>query len=323
MSSEVWIGDLLRATAAQGAGSFDAVAGLLGFERITRALPPSEPGPARSRHVTPAPADPRSRPNDSGRTPVEPPRPAPAAEPRAEAPAPTSTAPRLLTPVYREPRRPVVWSAEPLPRHPSAGARKLPHQPLLAPRSAAAVTQAAAARRAPGREVDIPAVVAALSLGRPLLRLPARPEPTLRFGVQLLVDWGVGMQPFHRDAQELVRQVRATVGRGLTEVLHFEDCPSRGAGPADGRVWPSYAPPAPGTPVLLVTDLSIGRHAPATRRAGRREWEQWVSTVRRTNRLVAFVPYPRRRWPQWATSLVQLVPWDRGTTVGWVRAHVG
>ncbi|WP_369173359.1 hypothetical protein AB5J49_37830 [Streptomyces sp. R28] len=323
MSSEVWLGDLLRAAAAQEPESFAAVARLLGFERVARAVPQAEPGRAKGTSVTQAASDPRARPGGSELTPVEPPRPSPPPEPRPETPAPISSAPPLLTPVYREPPRPVVWSAEPLPRHPPASSGPLPHQPLLAPRSASAVTQTGAARRAPGREIDIPAVVADLSLGRPLLRLPARPEPTLRFGVQLLVDWGVGMQPFHRDAQELVRQVRATVGRDLTEVLYFEDCPSRGAGPADGRAWPSYAPPAPGTPVLLVTDLGIGGHTFATRRAGRQEWEHWAGPLRRTNRVVAFVPYPRRRWPKWATSLVRMVPWDRGTTVGWVRAHVG
>ncbi|NUP31743.1 MAG: hypothetical protein HOU01_08495, partial [Streptomycetaceae bacterium] len=226
-------------------------------------------------------------------------------------------------PVRRDPVPPPRWQAPPLPRPERARrGRALPYQPLIAPRSTAAVLQAALSREIADGEPDIPAAVEMLARCRPLDRLPRRPDRTLRFGVQVLVDHGSGMQPFLRDQDELVTRVQNTVGHERTQVMHFEDSPLLGAGCGPRWSWGDYRPPTPGTPVLALTDLGLGGPAPWPRRGSRREWERLAKGLRRAGcPMVVFLPYPRHRWPTWAADAMRLVPWDRHTTVGWVGTH--
>jgi hypothetical protein len=153
-----------------------------------------------------------------------------------------------------------------------------------------------------------------------LLRRPVR---TLRFGVQVLLDLGTGMELFTRDLHDVVNHVRATVGHEHTEVVYFDNCPVRGAGPGPRWTWREYAPPAPGTRVLILSDLGMGGPNLNPRRSTRVEWECLVRNLAHAQcTAVAFVPFPKQRWPSWAAKLLPLIPWDRQTTAGWVAAHL-
>ncbi|MEV2210086.1 hypothetical protein AB0H86_00960 [Streptomyces sp. NPDC050997] len=317
-SSAIWFGDLARAVTAVGRSdpeTLRAVADLLGVSAPApgeQAVPPEEP----AAELLPPLPPPALGPRADGAPEI----------PRTSAAVPAVSAtvsgagPRLLTPVARAPRPPVVWTTPSLATASRTG-RPVPRQSLLAPRSASAIVQAAASRREPDGDVDIARAVDRLARGLPLRSLPRRPAPTLRFGVQVLVDRGIGMQPFHRDQDDLVSRIRNTVGQDTTQVLHFEDSPLDGAGPGGRWTWRPYESPAPGTRVLVLTDLGLGGPA-YRRRDGRAAWECFFDRLTRARcAAVVFLPYPRRRRPAWATGRVRLVPWDRRTTVGWVRMH--
>ncbi|MFC7302998.1 hypothetical protein ACFQVC_02035 [Streptomyces monticola] len=322
MSGDIWIGDLLNAFATAAATEEDKrhIARLLGFAD-TAAARPGAAGRSgeRPRHAS-APEDesPVDAPDadDTGHAPDTPPTDLTA--PTTTAPDTTTDGPQLLTPVAHEPRPPEEWLVDSLA---APGTRRtgapLPYTPLLAPRSAPAILQLALSQLIPGGDLDVPETVRVIAEGRPLAQLPRRPERTLRFGVEVLVDLGAGMEPFSRDQQELVTQIRQTIGREHTQVRYFEGSPLHGTGSGGRHTWHRYKPPARGTRVLLLSDLGIGGPPLELRRGTPEEWREWTRLLHGAEcAAVAFVPYPPKRWPAWARQLMHLVAWDHHTTVG-------
>ncbi|MFE5816192.1 hypothetical protein ACFQ6S_22730 [Streptomyces sp. NPDC056479] len=171
--------------------------------------------------------------------------------------------------------------------------------------------------------VDIPALIDTLAHGRPVARLPRRRVPTLRYGIQVLVDRSAGMQPFRRDQDQLIGQIRTVVGAGLVEVGYFSDLPQRGTGPGARWTRTAYTPPELGRRILLLSDLGLGGPADDLQRAAPADWEEFVGLVTRAGcSIVALSPYPPDRWPGWMTRLLPLVSWDRTTTAGRARVRV-
>lgn len=165
-------------------------------------------------------------------------------------------------------------------------------------------------------EVDVETLVGRLSQAEPIRDLPRRALPTLRHGVQLLLDHGEGMQPFTRDRAEMTTALRETVGEDRLQILRFAGSP-RIAGAGARRSWTAYEAPQRGRPVLALTDLGLaGVGATASP-------EDWLSLAARLaprgSRLVVFVPYPPKRWPRRLAGRLTLVRWDRGTGVHDVR----
>jgi hypothetical protein len=100
----------------------------------------------------------------------------------------------------------------------------------------------------------------------------------------------------------------------------FLDDPRHGVALRDQDVLQPFRLPAPGTSVLLLTDLGIGGGS------NRRRWprkDSLLSLARRLaaqqSALVALVPYPASRWPVDIDRRIGLVFWDRRTTVADVR----
>jgi hypothetical protein len=322
MSGDIWIGDLGKALALLDPGDAEGrrtVLRLLGFEEAgatpqappetESAFPLSTGAPQASEAVLPV------LPDTGGRTAL-PDDPAARGEEDDLA-----SGLRRLTPVAYEPVPETEWTVEALPP-PSAGSpdEPRPYESLFAPRSTSAILQIALSAHTLDGEPDIPETVRRLAMGNPLTQLFVHPLRTLRFGVQVLVDVGVGMEPFTRDQQELIRQIRDTVGQELTDVRYFEGSPLRGTGDGEGGDWIEYRPPARGTRVLLLSDLGLGGPALHERRAGAQEWREWIGVLESARcTAVAFVPYPASRWPGWARDLLHLVAWDRRTTAGGVR----
>lgn len=196
----------------------------------------------------------------------------------------------------------------------------LPLRPLLVPRWTRGILSAAFATTRAGDDgtVDVEALIDMLAHGEVIDRPPYRPWPTLRRGVHMLVDCGEGMMPFTPDQRHLIEQIRNVAGRDRAPVTAFIGCPGRNG---DAGRWD---PPSPGTVVVLITDLGIGRPMLSLDPAGELEW---LAFARRTRRaacpLVAFVPYPRSRWPRRLDKAMTIVEWDRTTTAAVVRARVG
>jgi len=84
-----------------------------------------------------------------------------------------------------------------------------------------------------------------------------------------------------------------------------------------------YAPPRPGTPVLVLSDLGIGQPPGYLRPEAHTVWLPLADMLlRRGSRLVAFVPYPRSRWP-FLGDQVRMIPWDTTTSPADVVRAVG
>lgn len=312
MAGDIWLADVARAFAALRPATAEErrlIAQLLGV------------GPSA------APADEPISPAAEGEqvTPVT----NAVDQPDQEAEAPAGSAPAadlpLLTPVAREPVSAVGWGVRSLPRSavrpPGPGPGR---EPLLAPRGAASILQAMIARNTEEGPLDVATIVDFLARRQTLERLPREVRPTLRFGVQVLVDMGLAMEPFAGDQAQVIAQVRDVAGPQRTSVRYFADAPARGAGPGAGRTWRRYEPPDPGTRVLILSDFGLGGPVPHPRRSQPDEWRSLAGELRRRDcAAVGLLPVPAGRWPAWLLALMPLISWDRAATAGRVSSWLG
>jgi hypothetical protein len=215
----------------------------------------------------------------------------------------------------------------PLPPPPTRGT-VIPPSPmsLLAPRWSRAILSMAMSRETATNTIDLDAIIRNLARGLPLRAVPHRVVPGLSHGVQLLVDRGTGAAPFLADQELLVRQIRAVAGRDRVQMLRFD--PSRGfiAGSGPRTRWRDYfslTPPLPGMTVVLISDAGT-TSVPFESNALPAEWRDFVVRLRaRGNRVIAFVPYARSRWPPLLRGVLGMLPWDRRTSVQSVRRLLG
>ncbi len=130
--------------------------------------------------------------------------------------------------------------------------------------------------------------------------------------------------PFAQDRDRLRLRVESVVGEGRVQRLRFRGTPLRGTSARPGRARAPYVPPPPETPVLLLTDLGIGRPEGSRDPATAAEWRAFADVVRRAGcPAVALVPYAPARWPHDLGRALAIVPWDRSTDVATVFAHRG
>jgi hypothetical protein len=197
-----------------------------------------------------------------------------------------------------------------------------PFEPLFMPSWTRAILSIALGTPSEHGAIDLNRVVERVSRGRALTRLPRRIVPTLRKGVQVLVDRGSGMVPFARDAEALVREIILVAGHE-TPVLHFRGLPTGGVANLKRHLQLAYEVPPAGVPVALITDFGIGVDPFDTDRPTSREWIEFLRSVRRKDSpLLAFVPYPRQRCARSIASLVTIIEWDRRTSLTRIRAQL-
>ncbi len=265
------------------------------------------------------PAEPPSLPPEPPGTP--PSFPTDYEHPAAGDRAPAEAIPATLIPLAMETAvtEDVQWlhAVGPLDQRPPGTAREaLPVEPLFEPRWTVGIVFAALTTDVPGRP-DVARAVAVLARGGALGRMPSHPRPSLRRGAQVLIDLGAGMEPFREDQESFVADLRRALGDERVEVLHFADCPSRGAGAPGAARWTAYQPPQSGIPVVFLTDLGLGSTAGEARPG---EWRALLDDIRTEGSpCIAFVPYPRARVPRMLRTAALVVRWDRPTTAGWVR----
>jgi hypothetical protein len=301
--SNIFVGDLLRAFKRLGVKD-DAtrrdIALLLGLVQSPQATPALKPPP------------------------IKPPEPPPPPPPPSPPPAPDSLQSKI-EPTTREvelrlPPIPVT----PLPQAATGAIPEPPVEPLFVPNWTRAILSSALSTNGEDGPLDLDRIVEALSRAEIPARLPRRPRPTTRRGVQLLVDKSEAMTLFVSDQTSVQDATRRAIGSDNVKVLRFVGCPSRGVRASAGEDWKSYGPPLPGTPVLLLTDLGIGRPMFSNERADVDEWLGFAAQVRRAGcPLVAFVPYAPRRWPRPLRRVMTIVEWDRRTSAVTIRNLVG
>jgi len=293
------LGDLARALthlAPENAMTREEIARLLGFG--IRELSQLKTGPR-----PPVPSEP-----ELPSPPLQPPT-----------PPLDKTAPQRIEPIFTEPLRPLRLLLDgPSLEHPHtpSSSSQIVFAPLLKPVWERNLISAAVATCAPTGPLDVPRLVDTTARGRPLRTIPRLPQPSLFRGVQVLVDLGEGMEPFARDQAHLLEELRRIVGTESTSVAHFRNNPLRGTG-VNPWTWGPYRPPHPGTPVLALTDLAIGGPVLDPDRSSEGEWLTFAARLAHAScPLVAFVPYPERRWPRRLKRQTALICWDRSTTVG-------
>jgi hypothetical protein len=169
-------------------------------------------------------------------------------------------------------------------------------------------------------DLDMQRIVAIVSAGQPLQFLPRLRVPTLRRGVQVLLDVGQGMDPFAEDQRGLVRALDDVLADDRLEVLRFNCCPTRGVQGESESSYRAWRPPPQRVPLLAVTDLGIGGPMLDRERATTAEWLAFAHRVREAGYdIVVFVPYEATRWPRRLQSAMKLIHWSERTTVGAVR----
>lgn len=316
-SGEIWIADMARVVSSLSVDSADRVqlaeiAVLLGMEMPAPVRRAPGRGAPHSRSMAPFPQA------------SAPARPSPAVD-DAVLPQPLPDEPMpLLTPLTSGQGAPRTW-AEPVLalQDQQSAAQPVPYEPLLPPSSEAATLHALLSRIVHEGPIDFERLLDLVADNAFVTDLPRRPVRTLRFGVQVLVDLGEGMQPFLRDEMEILDRVAAIAGRHSCEVRYFTDCPLRRCGEGAGWTWKPYRPPARGAKVLVLSDF--GQHVDSGGSSSsrlRRDWHATVDLMRRNGCLpVALAPVPSGRFPSWLTSLMPVLSWDRTTTTA--RALIG
>lgn len=302
--SDVWIGELVRCLAALApdtAREEALIAEVLGFQVGKQ---------ASDQPVLALPAR---------RTTAAPQAPAAATPQRADMPAPLEVGIRVVRSrdvSVRADEQPWRRSAIELPvEQPSHIGFEPRHEALFKAgwtRALLSTLCATAVRQGP---LDIAALVARIALGHPLTELPRQPRFTLQKGIQLLIDDADSMMSFTRDVSELADRIVEVVGRDRTSLLRFEEHPERDTEYGVS----SYRLPPPGTPVLVLSDFGLGRSG--TRRAA--TIGAWLSLAARLESMqcpmLAIAPVPYPRLPRALVARVQVVSWDRRTSVADVR----
>lgn len=312
--SQVFLADILTSLdALRSAGPDErTVVRVLGFDlREARERPAPRRVASSARHAaptlapTPSPAEPPDRATHSR--------------------APRDNPP-LDSMIHREAGlddgddRGFLLGIEPLPS-PNAGepARRR-FEPLFVDRWTKAILGAAVATVEVRGEFDAARAVDTLAQGKPVTAVRRRVRTTTRRGAQVLLDMGAGMVPFADDRERLAAELTRVIGVNAIHVLRFEGTPMDMVETGADGTRRTYVPPPVGTPVVLVTDLGLGRPPHEIRRPSTLGWRAFCTTVQSAGcPLLALVPYPPDRVPPALRDDLGVVQWDRSTTVRGVR----
>ncbi len=168
--------------------------------------------------------------------------------------------------------------------------------------------------------LDVPRAVETFARLRRFRELPEIVAPTLRRGVQLLIDTSIGMAPFRLDVEHIKKEIEKIVPTQLVQTLYFIGCPTRGCVAENGVEERTWRPPPRGTPAFLVSDLGIGGPLLSEERALPHEWEELLAKAREAGcELAALVPYPAQRWPSALAHRLRIVHWHAATSATTVR----
>ncbi|MEU6372913.1 hypothetical protein [Streptomyces sp. NPDC046909] len=188
-----------------------------------------------------------------------------------------------------------------------------PPEPPWSPEWARGVMVAAVSAPVTSRRLDQRALVRKVARQQALRTVPWQRRPSARRGVQLLLDHGAGMAPFQDDRRWLRALLESVAGRDRVEVLRFSGSPPRRVVRAGSNRPELYRPPAPGTPVVLVSDL--GRIRPPFTGGTVAPPEQWLGFIDGVLRCgcppVCLTPFPAAAYPPSVRARVALIPFDR------------
>ncbi len=189
-----------------------------------------------------------------------------------------------------------------------------PLQPLFTPERTRAILVSALSIYENIGSIDINEIVRLISLNEPLREIPRLSLSTMVHGVQVLIDDSEALEPFYKDQVDIINTIQEIVGLDRVQIMGFIGCPTRGVRYEISDDWLEYRPPFSRSTILLITDLGILIEPYIIDNAGVHEWLSFASMIRKADcSLVAFVPYPKERWPKPLQSSMKIVQWDRTT----------
>jgi hypothetical protein len=194
-------------------------------------------------------------------------------------------------------------------------------EPVFAKREERAILSAAVAVRTDAGHVDLKQVIDRLIEQKLVDHLPRQPLPTLKYGVQLLLDHSESMTPFYQDFQILEGNLRK-----LTSSYRYWSSRFKGTPLTPPRYGKMRHPHKiiRNVPILLVTDFGIGTPLLSRDRAGGREWIAFAKQAASKNcPVVALIPHKARFWPDFARANYLCLHWGRGTTASDLRKVIG
>ncbi|MFD3615470.1 hypothetical protein ACFWWT_09520 [Streptomyces sp. NPDC058676] len=201
-----------------------------------------------------------------------------------------------------------------VPGESSGAVRSAGLEPPWTPEWARGVMVAAVSAPVASRRLDQRALVRKVSRQQVLRAVPWQRRPSTRRGVQLLLDHSPGMVPFHDDRRWLHGLMASVAGRDRVEVLRFSGSPRRGVVHVGSSAGPqAYRAPAPGTPVVLVSDLGMLRPPLTGDRTARvHEWLDFLDQVLRCGcPPTCLTPFPATAYLPPVRDRVALIPFDR------------
>src|SRR5262249_34259124 len=206
-----------------------------------------------------------------------------------------------------------AWYAEISPWDVVVPQRKLPVDlPLLHPDWSRAFLTDNLAQPDPSGPLDVERCITILASGQPLTRFPRLSRPTLRYGVQVLVDTSDAMILFHLDQRGVVEHIQQLYSSDKVEVLNFRECPGRGVYTDNPRQIRAYEPPPPETSVLILSDMGMAQPPLQLDRVHLQEWTDFLKRLTEVGvAIILLTPYAADRLP-WALRVdTKPVYWDR------------
>ncbi len=166
---------------------------------------------------------------------------------------------------------------------------------------------------APTHRPDLPRVVALLARGQFLRQVPRLQQQRWAPTCQVVIDYAPPLRPFWSDCNVLHTRLQRLRGVHGLQLLALPDGEPGGRcavyTPQGWRAVESYHLPAPGTPVLVLSDLGCLDSTDVRRR----QWRRLGRRLRRAGcQPVALMPCPPRWWDEALTPFFTPVCWDRG-----------
>lgn len=194
-------------------------------------------------------------------------------------------------------------------------------EPIFAKRAERAILSAAVAVQTGAGHIDLQRVIDRLIERKLVDRLPRQPLPTLKYGVQLLMDRSDSMQPFFQDLQAIEKNLCKLAGGSRFRSSSFKGTPL-----SPPRYGKQRHPPKliNNVPILLITAFGVGAPLLSRDRASPGEWLEFAKLAMSKNcPVVALIPHRARFWPDFARANYLCIPWERDTTAGDLRKVIG
>jgi hypothetical protein len=213
-----------------------------------------------------------------------------------------------------------IKNAEPI-RLDAAPSMQVNRIPIFAKRSERAILSATIAVQSATGNVDLDKTIDRLVHLKFIDKLPRRAVPTLKYGVQLMLDRAESMLPYFEDLQALEARLKQISGSSRFWSRQFKGSPL-----SRQRFQKNPHPQKliNNVPILIATDFGIGAPFHSRDRARPGEWARFAQQARKKGcPVVALIPHKPRFWPDQALTDFLCIHWNRTTSAGDLRKVIG